>query len=64
MGQNGVERGKKRQYHSTLKLEAARNSTWIIIYQKIPSFQPCCKFPFAESSNISELDALNKSCDC
>lgn len=61
MGQNGMERGKKT-IPLYFKKETHSNSAGIV-HQKVPTFQPCCKFPFAESSNISELDALNERCD-
>lgn len=55
-------KGGKKTIPLCLKNETDRNSAGIVI-QKVPTFQPCCKFPFAESSNISELDALNERCD-
>lgn len=53
------ERGKKDNTPLLQKWEADRNPAGIVVNQKVPTFQPCCKFQFATSSNI-ELDALNE----
>lgn len=57
----GWKRGKKT-IPLYLKNETDRNSEGIV-NQKVATFQHHCKFPFAESSNITELDVLNERCD-
>lgn len=58
----GWKRGKKT-IPLYLKNETDGNSAGVVVNQKAPTFQPGCKFSFAESSNISEIDALNERCD-